>query len=355
MRKIIMIGADVHDKNIKIRIGIDRDESQELTIRNTVKGLEGFFKRMNSLKEKTKADEIVLSYEAGPLGFNLYDRCFEAGITCYVLAPTNIAKSRKERKRKTDSYDAEKLLELLRGHYLAGNALPFIWVPDKMTRDDRELVRCVLDIGDKITRIKCQIQSFLKLHEIKKPIHLKGTWTLRYRYWLHSLTLSPGATVRFKSLMRQLESLEAEKKILLEDLKRLSESSRYERVLSGISRNLPGAGLLTVMVFLTEMGDLKRFKTKKNVGAYIGLVPNMKGSGIYNDRKGHITHQGPYRIRKVLNQAAWTRRRYCPQEQERYERIVSRNPQHKKIAIVAVMRQMAIDLWREGMKVLAAA
>jgi len=61
------------------------------------------------------------------------------------------------------------------------------------------------------------------------------------------------------------------------------------------------------MVFLTEMGDLRRFRNRKKVGAYLGLVPTSNESGENTDHKGHITHQGPARLRKVLCQAAWVR------------------------------------------------
>ena len=42
--------------------------------------------------------------------------------------------------------DADDVVEKLRGHVLAGNRLPTVWVPDQQTRDDRELIRTRLEL-----------------------------------------------------------------------------------------------------------------------------------------------------------------------------------------------------------------
>jgi len=102
-------------------------------------------------------------------------------------------------------------------------------------------------------------------------------------------------------------------------------------------------------VFLTEMGDLGRFKNRKQVGAFIGLVPSSNESGETENRKGHITHQGSWRLRKILCQAAQVRVRCDRQEKQACDRIIRKNPGHKKIAIVASMRRLAVVLWHRGL------
>jgi transposase len=120
-------------------------------------------------------------------------------------------------------------------------------------------------------------------------------------------------------------------------------------------RKLKGAGLLTVMVFLTEIGDLRRFRNRKQIGAYLGLVPCAAESGEQDDRKGHITREGSARLRKVLCQATWARVKHDPGEKEFYDRLAMRNPKHKKKAVVAVMRRLGIRLWHAGLKGMEAA
>jgi hypothetical protein len=44
-----------------------------------------------------------------------------------------------------------------------------VWIPDAQTRDDRELVRLRLDLAEKSTGIKAQVQSLLKRNNLKRP------------------------------------------------------------------------------------------------------------------------------------------------------------------------------------------
>jgi transposase len=93
------------------------------------------------------------------------------------------------------------------------------------------------------------------------------------------------------------------------------------------------------------MGDLSRFSNRKQIGAYLGLAPSSNETGETGDRKGHITHQGSARVRYILCQMVWNRMRFDPDEKAAYERIVAKNPKHKKIAVVAGMRRLAIKMW----------
>jgi transposase len=130
-------------------------------------------------------------------------------------------------------------------------------------------------------------------------------------------------------------------------VKALSETARYAEPAREMMKE-KGVGLLVAMVFLSEMGDLSRFGNRRRVASYVGLAPSSSESGESSERKGHITHQGSHRVRKVLCQAVWTRVRYDGKEKKAYERIVARNPKHKKIAVVAMMRRLDVTLWRTG-------
>jgi transposase len=153
---------------------------------------------------------ILFAYEASGQGFGLYDELTDAGIECCVLAPTRIARSPRQASQKTDEKDAQQLLELLRAHVLAGNELPTVWVPDRTTRDDRELVRQRLDVTEKITIVKSQIQSFLKRCHIRRDSNAGKGWTRLFRSWLKATLcesaqspLGEGARLTLASLIRQ--------------------------------------------------------------------------------------------------------------------------------------------------------
>jgi len=168
MRKVIMIGCDLHDKTMLLKIAAGREASEMRSVKNTATGRTTMIRDLKQQAATAGGARLVFAYEASGQGFGLYDELTEAGIECHVLAPTKIARSQRQASQKTDEKDAQQLLELLRAHVLAGNELPTVWIPDATTRDDREVVRTRLDVAEKITRVKSQIQSLLKRNHIRR-------------------------------------------------------------------------------------------------------------------------------------------------------------------------------------------
>jgi len=354
MGKFTLVGADVHDGSILVKVAVDRGVATKRGWSNDRDGRGAMIADLKRRAAEAGSKEIWLGYEASGQGFGLDDELTEAGIHCVVLAPTKLVRSAHDRKQKTDEKDAERLLEVLRGHVLAGSHLPAVWIPDQETRDDRELVRLRLDVGEKISAVKAQVKSLLKRNGVARGPDTGSSWSWAYRGWLHGLAeggpeLRRGARVALGSLLAQLESLEEEGGTLDQAIADLAGTERYAGSVKEL-RKLKGVGLLTAMVFLTEAGDLRRFRNRRQVGAYFGLVPCAAESGESSDRKGPITREGPGRVRKVLCQATWARVRHDPDEKEFYCRLVERNPKHKKKAVVAVMRRLAIRMWHAGLR-----
>ncbi len=354
MRKCIMVGCDLHDDSMLVKFALGRQKPRKRSFRNTRSGRKAMIEMLKRMSANAQDADVVFAYEASSQGFGLYDQLTQAGLGCYVLAPTKIARSPKHRRNKTDERDAERILELLRAHVLAGNELPEVWIPDKQTRDDREIVRCRLDLAEKGGAVKTQIRTLLKRNGIRRPKDIGKGWTNSYRAWLRGLArcdhpLGYGARMALWSLLRQLDAIECEIGLLDEQVEVLSIGERYREVVRELT-HLKGVGLLTAMVFLTEMGELSRFSNRKQIGAYLGLVPSSDESGEGQQRKGHITRQGSPRVRKVLCQATWARVRTDKNEQLVYGRICAKNPNHKKIAVVAVMRRLAVRMWHVGLE-----
>lgn len=347
----IMVGCDLHDKTMLLKIAQGRAELETLSVANTRVGRAKLIAQLQARAAAAGGVRVILAYEASGLGFGWCDQLRDAGLECAVLAPTKITRSPRQKTNKTDERDAQDLFELLRAHVLAGNELPSVWIPDAATRDDRELVRARLDLAEKQTVLKTQLKCLLKRRGVTRPESSGKGWGKRYRGWLQWLTLQEdqpsGWRQALASLLRQLNSVEQELQQLDAGIEALAKTSRYAAAVTEMNR-LTGVGLLTAMVFLTEIGDVQRFANRRELSAYLGLVPKAGESGSKTDRKGHITRQGPSRVRRVLCQAAWARVRWEPSEESAYERIVSRNPRKKKIAVVAVMRRLAVRMWHRA-------
>ena len=312
MANCMMIGCDLHDKSMLLKGAVDRAKPWLKTYGASIGSRRRMVADLHRRAAKAGVSRIVFAYEACGFGFLLHDELVAAGIECYVVAPSKMARSSHSRKRKTDQYDAQIILDALRAFVLAGVALPAIWVPPLQARDDRELVRRRLSVAEDVSATKTRIRWLLKQHGIEAAP--AEPWTDVYWRWLDSLiagSLAGGAGSSLASLMRQVKWLEQERSGLDDQVIALSETSRYAALVSALCRR-QGVGVLTAMVFLTELGDLRRFSNRREVGSFLGLVPASHESGEDSDHKGHITHQGPARVRKVLCQAVWSRLRVEP-------------------------------------------
>jgi len=351
MRKVIMIGCDLHDRSmlLMVAVGLEKPVKKTFPTRNRAEMIAW----LKDWAAQEGAARIVFAYEASGLGFGLHDELTEAGIECHVLAPTHLPHTTHRRKNKTDEKDALMILEEVRAHVLAGRQLPAVWVPDPQTRDDREPVRLRLSLGEQRTQIKNQIRSLFKRTAVELPVWFtkSGDWSRRSVQWLRDVSLgnegslSPGARATLARLVDLYQVFSEQLRTLDKAVAELAESDRYARKFNKL-RQFAGVGTLTAMVFLTELGDLNRFANRRQLAAYLGLAPAAFESGERGDRKGHITRQGPSQVRHVLCQAAWTAIRYSSTWRERYQRIKRGSPKRNKIAIVALMRQLAITLWQ---------
>lgn len=339
MSMVIYVGLDVHLNSISAVWGRAKDRLHSMTVVPDEEGLE-------TLRKAVGEGEVWGVYEASSCGFEIHDRLKEKGWKMSVVAPTHIVKSVHGKKRKTDLKDAESLREAVMSHGELGTKLPVVWIPGRALQEERELVRRRLKLGESSCQLKNGILSLLRMHRLKRPEEIKTAWTERHLAWLRGLKddvrLGTPIRVVLGSLVRSLEHVKEEIGILEKAIQELAEKPKYQGAVEKMSE-VPGVGVLTAMVFLLELGDLRRFNNRRQLGSYLGLVPATYESGEADDRKGHITRLGPPRVRKVLNQAAWCLVRRDPLWRQKYEGISARGG--KKTAIVAIMRQLGIALW----------
>ena len=352
------VGCDAHNKTLLLKVAMDREASRQRSFANTRSGRKALVCWLLGVAREAGASTAYVVYEASGLGFTLYDELTAAGVRCSVLAPTKIARSPQHRRRKCDAKDAERLLDIVRAHVLAGSELPAVWVPGHEVRDAREVVRGRLAVAKRLTAAKTEVRSLLTRRGVERPKRLGKGWSKAFRAWLSGLVeghgpLLWGARVLLASLMAQVEFLEGELHYFDEQVMVLAHQERHAAAVEAMT-SVKGVGELTALAVLTELGDVRRFSRRGQVAAYAGLVPRTDESGEAADHKGHITKQGPSRLRGVLSQAAHSWVRWDPAAKAAYERLVARNPKHKKIALVAMMRRLLIRLWHRGVDALRA-
>src|SRR5207253_5562709 len=247
MMRHIFVGIDLGDKNSVARMAVDREKSERFGFVNNRAGRTRLIREVKRRSEEAGGAEIVMAYEASSCGFVLSDEAEGLGMKCWVLAPTKMEKSVEQRKHKNDDRDADDVLEKLRGHVLAGNRLPSVWIPDLQTRDDRELIRTRLELGEKQTQIKAQIRMLVKRHGVEKPSGLGAGWTVGYRRWLTGLAESEGSLgwgtrQALSSLLGQLDFLEAELERIQKPLEQLADEPRHKPIVEELTQEA-GVGL----------------------------------------------------------------------------------------------------------------
>ena len=169
MSNVIMIGCDLHEDFLLLKMATGLENPETRSWKNTVRERQRMVADLKARAKKAGASRVVFAYEASAAGYGLYDQLPAAGFEAYVLAPTKIPTTMRQKKEKTDEKDALVLLNLVRAFVLAGNPLPAVWIPDAQTRDDREMVRTRLDISKKISHLKNQVKSLLKRNQVRRP------------------------------------------------------------------------------------------------------------------------------------------------------------------------------------------
>ena len=66
--------------------------------------------------------------------------------------------------------------------------------------------------------------------------------------------------------------------------------------------SIRGISPLTALAFLSDVGDVSRFKTSRKMNAYLGLVPRLKESG-NSSRAGHINRASRKTTRTIMTQS----------------------------------------------------
>lgn len=109
----------------------------------------------------------------------------------------------------------------------------------------------------------------------------------------------------------------------------------------------PGVGPVTALAFVLIIGYPERFQCGKQIGSYIGLIPQEASSGEHR-RLGHISKQGSSLLRLLLVEAAQSAARFNAEWRSKFLHLAMRRD--RRIAKVAMARKLAVNLywmWRK--------
>jgi transposase len=249
-----------------------------------------------------------------------------------VIHPADVPTSDKERRQKSDRIDSRKLVRGLKnGDFKA------IYVPEIQQQQDRSLLRINDKITRDITRVKNRIKFFLMFFGIAIPAEFQGkNWTKGFVSWLEKVKPGEQGNISFEIVLEEFKLLKQQGTRLDKQIKELSEQCRYKDKVKQLC-SIPGIGRLTAMILLTEIGDVNRFPTLKELSSYFGLIPNCHDSG-ETKRTGRMTKRGNRYLKYILIEVSWMAIRYDSSLLLTYKSAVRMMDSNK--AIIKVARKM---------------
>jgi transposase len=239
------------------------------------------------------------------------------------------------RKQKSDRQDAQFLLKLL-----IEDRFPNIWIPDSKNRDLRQLLWHRHRLVQMRTWILNQLQSVAMSEGLPRRGGLQGK---PGRERLEQLPQAGWANRRRQDLLNLLDHLNESVEDLTKAVQQQAERLPEARLLM----TYPGVGPVTALAFVLIIGYPELFQCGKQIGSYIGLIPEEASSGVHR-RLGHISKQGSSLLRFLLVEAAQAAAGFDPEWRSKFLHLAMRR--ERRIAKVAMARKLAVSLywmWRK--------
>ena len=365
MKRILRIGMDVHSTNYTLCamepvIGEDDRIFANIQVTPDYKNILMF---IENLKMKLGLDaeyDIQCGYEAGCLGYSLYNQLTAAGVKGVILAPTTMLTPQGQRV-KTDARDALMIAQCLSyGGYHA------VYIPTEEDDSVKEYLRMRDDHKTALKKIKQQINALCLRH----GYHYEGTkWTIKHVAWLRKLELLPLYRETLDEYMASYDEQTAKIERFDKRIGELASQSSYEEKAKRLGCFL-GIKTHTALSLLVETGDFSRFAKGSTYAAFLGLAPGENSSGEKINRTG-ITKAGNRHLRQLLIEAARgickgaighksreLRARQSGNTPEviayadrantrlrsRYYKLI-RHGKKKNVAVAAVARELACFVW----------
>ena len=375
----MVVGVDIGSKTQHAR-AFDyrgREVSKVLKFTNSRSGFELFLAWMRSLVSEKDFKKIIVGMEpTGHYWFNLRDFLAKEGIMLVLFAPLHVKQSKElddGSQTKNDRKDPKVIARLVcEGRYSVPYTPEGVYADLRIVWQDRE--RQMSDLIRAKNRITEWISTYFPEYaEVFKDVFSKSSLTLLRKACTPSDMLELGADGikeiwhdekvraasdnKVKNLLAaaeqsigchrdsdvvrrqlagfireydfhvgELETLEAQ---LAELLEQIPEAAYL--------LNTKGVGLVTVAGLLAEAGDLRRFKSPKQLLKLSGLSLRENSSGKHKGETT-ISKRGRARLRKVIFNGALAAIRFNAEFRQVHEYYTKRleNPLKHKQSVIAV-------------------
>jgi len=244
----------------------------------------------------------------GPYYLKLAFRLYEHGFQVSVINPLVIRRFTQMRLKRTKTDKADARMIAAYGEL----ENPGSWQPPAQYMVTLQHLDAMVEMLDKHrTALSNQLEAFSAGGMMEKDVKAILTHNIR-------------------QLDTQISKLE----------KRIDQiiASFHGKMLRRLT-TIPGIGKKTATALIVSTGGFTRFRSSKQISAYVGLSPRIYQSGKSIKGKAGICKMGMSRIRAKLYLCSWSAKRYNKACKEMYERLIAKG-KAKMVALIAIANKL---------------
>jgi transposase len=331
------IGVDLHKQTISVCVVIQEGRCRRVVDRATLRCSDttvivAWFKRH---KRFEVAVEATASYE-------WFVQLIEPLARRVVLVHPKKMRVIAESNCKTDRIDAWVLAE-----HLALGKLPEAYRPTPRQRQHRTLVRYRMFVQRRITGVKNKLRHVMAGYNAD----VRSLFSQAGRAYVDEYPLSPADRFVVEALFEELDQRQARLHVVDRQLRQFAQQAPLaEREAREVLDSVPCVGPVTADVVISELGDVRRFRSAKQVAKYAGLAPGQRSSSTKHQGLP-ISKEGSPLLRWAMVETAWRLVGRSRRWGLVYEQLKHRMGAKK--AIVAVARRLLcvlVSLLKSGQK-----
>jgi transposase len=318
------VGVDLHKQIIVLCVVVKVEDQRKIVARRKlacrdVAAIGEFFRQLGPFRV---AVEATAAYE-------WFVELVESMANRIVLVHPRKMRIIAESRRKTDRLDAQILAE-----FLAADELPEAWRPTPRVRQHRALVRQRDYLRRRITSGQTRLRNLLGHYNAD----VKSLFSEAGQEYLKMVKLNQADRFVADQIKAELAVHRELRRAVGERLRQFAlDAPIAEREARAVLESVPCVGPVTTEVLLSELGDIRWFRSQNDVVQYAGLAPGLRQSAGRTTNLG-ITKEGSRLLRWAMIELAWRLVAKTRRWGLVYEELKARAGAKK--AIVAVARRM---------------
>lgn len=306
MKKLLSIGIDVAKSKLDVCLLFKDNQSQNLQLKNNQKSFLSLVKTLKKFcQEKVEEKSVVIESTGGyhyGITFYLKEKGFKKVCVINPLLTKKHALG-KIRKTKTDKIDSQILAKI------------GLWEDLHIYTESQEEI---------IFKKKSRLLHFLgkQLHQVSNRI-------------LSTKNLAILDDFEQKILKQMQQELKSKIKKVKQEIVKNAEVN-FDKI--------PGLSDATLKAIIAELGNISRFKNRRQIVAFAGMDPSVKESGTSVKGRSRLSKRGSATLRLLLHQGAWGVMLHNEKYQEYYQKKKSEG-KHYYTCLSAMARKLLLEIF----------